>query len=49
MTPREKFIKCLKREPITGHVPHFELVFFLTMEAIGKSIRSTAVLTSGIR
>ena len=28
MTPREKFIKCLKREPITGHVPHFELVFF---------------------
>lgn len=36
MTPREKFIKCLKREPITGHVPHFELVFFLTMEAIGK-------------
>lgn len=36
MTPREKFIKCLKREPITGHVPHFELVFYLTMEAIGK-------------
>lgn len=36
MTPREKFIKCLKREPITGHVPHFELVFFLTMESLGK-------------
>lgn len=36
MTPREKFIKCLKREPITGRVPHFELVFFLTMEVLGK-------------
>lgn len=36
MTHREKFIKALKREPITGHVPHFELVFFLTMEALGK-------------
>lgn len=36
MTPREKFIKCLRREPITGHVPHFELVFYLTMEAFRK-------------
>jgi len=36
MTPREKFIKALRREPITGHVPHFELVFYLTMEAFGK-------------
>lgn len=36
MTPREKFIKVLKREPITGHVPHFELVMFLTMESIGR-------------
>lgn len=36
MTPREKFIKCLKRKPITGHVPHFELVFYLTMEALGR-------------
>jgi len=36
MTNREKFIKALKREPITGHVPHFELVFYLTMEAFGK-------------
>lgn len=36
MTPREKFIKALKREPITGHVPHFELVMFLTMESIGR-------------
>jgi len=36
MTNRERFIKALRREPITGHVPHFELVFFLTMEAFGK-------------
>lgn len=36
MTPREKFIQALKREPITGHVPHFELVMFLTMESIGR-------------
>lgn len=36
LTPREKFIKALKREPITGHVPHFELVMFLTMESIGR-------------
>ena len=33
MTPRERFIKALRREPIEGHVPHFELVMFLTMEA----------------
>ncbi|MFH1905115.1 MAG: uroporphyrinogen decarboxylase family protein [bacterium] len=36
MTPREKFIKALNRKPITGRVPHFELVFFLTMEAFSK-------------
>lgn len=36
MTERERFIKALKREPITGHVPTFELVFYLTMESIGK-------------
>lgn len=36
MKPREKFIKALKREKIEGHVPHFELVFFLTMESIGR-------------
>lgn len=36
LSPREKFIKALNREPITGRVPHFELVFFLTMEAFGK-------------
>lgn len=36
MTEKERFISALKREPITGHVPHFELAFYLTMEAIGK-------------
>lgn len=36
MTPRERFIKALRREPIEGHVPHFELVMFLTMEAFGR-------------
>lgn len=36
MTPRERFIAALERKPITGRVPHFELVFFLTMEAFGK-------------
>lgn len=36
MTPREKFLKALRREPVTGHVPHFELVMFLTMESIGR-------------
>lgn len=36
MTPRERFIAALERRPITGRVPHFELVFFLTMEALGK-------------
>ncbi|MDD2392510.1 MAG: uroporphyrinogen decarboxylase family protein [Eubacteriales bacterium] len=36
MTQKERFISALKRQPITGLVPHFELVFFLTMEAFGK-------------
>jgi uroporphyrinogen decarboxylase len=36
MTPREKFIASLERRPILGLVPHFELVFYLTMEAFGK-------------
>ncbi len=36
MTPRERFIAALERRPIEGRVPHFELVFFLTMEAFGK-------------
>jgi uroporphyrinogen decarboxylase len=36
MTSRERFIAALERRPIVGRVPHFELVFFLTMEAFGK-------------
>ena len=36
MTPREKFHKALKREKITGHVPHYELAIYLTMEMIGR-------------
>ncbi len=36
MTPRERFIAALERRSYTGHVPTFELVFFLTMEAFGK-------------
>lgn len=36
MTERERFIKALKREPIQGHCPTFELVFYLTLEAIGR-------------
>jgi uroporphyrinogen decarboxylase len=37
LTPRQKFIHALERQsPLPGRVPHFELVFFLTMEAFGK-------------
>lgn len=36
MTKRERFIEALERRPITGLVPHFELVFFLTMEKFGE-------------
>ena len=35
-TPRRRFLDALDRKPPTGRVPHFELVFFLTMEAFGK-------------
>jgi len=35
-TPRERFIAALERRPLIGRVPHFELVFYLTMEAFGK-------------
>lgn len=35
-TLRERFIAALERRPLTERVPHFELVFFLTMEAFGK-------------
>ncbi len=36
MTPRESFIAALERRPPQGRVPHFELEFFLTMEAFGR-------------
>ena len=36
LTPRQRFITALERRPLTGRVPHFELVFYLTMEAFGK-------------
>lgn len=36
MTHKERFAAALRREPIEGLVPTFELVFFLTMEAFGK-------------
>ena len=36
MTPRERFAAALERRSLTGRVPHFELVFYLTMEALGK-------------
>jgi uroporphyrinogen decarboxylase len=35
MKPRDRFIAALERRPLSGRVPHFELVFFLTMEAFG--------------
>lgn len=36
LTPRQRFIAALERKPIAGRAPHFELVFYLTMEAFGK-------------
>ncbi|OIO01961.1 hypothetical protein COY52_03360 [Candidatus Desantisbacteria bacterium CG_4_10_14_0_8_um_filter_48_22] len=37
MTPKERFKIALEcKPPPKGRVPHFELVFFLTMEAFGK-------------
>jgi uroporphyrinogen decarboxylase len=36
MTPREKFIMALEGKQPPGLVPHFELVFYLTMEAFGR-------------
>lgn len=35
-TPRDRFAAALERRPVPGLVPHFELVFFLTMEAFGR-------------
>lgn len=36
MKQKQRFINALERKPVKGLVPHFELVFFLTMEAFGK-------------
>jgi len=35
MTPKQKFIMALEGKQPPGRVPHFELVFYLTMEAFG--------------
>ena len=35
-TPRDAFINALERRLPDGRVPHFELVFYLTMEAFGR-------------
>src|SRR5450759_1393015 len=36
MTHRQRFITALEGRQAPGRVPHFELVFFLTMEAFGR-------------
>ena len=36
ITPRENFIRALQNKIPEGRVPHFELVFYLTMETFGK-------------
>src|SRR5690242_19222712 len=36
MTHKKKFINALERKPGEGRVPHVELVFFPTMELLGK-------------
>jgi len=36
MTQRQRFIDALEGRQVQGLVPHFELVFFLTMEAFGR-------------
>ncbi len=36
MTPRQKFLMALDGKQPPGRVPHFELVFYLTMEAFGR-------------
>ena len=36
LTPRQRFITALEGGQVPGRVPHFELVFYLTMEAFGR-------------
>jgi len=31
-TQKERMVRALKRQPLTVHVPHFELVFYLNCE-----------------
>lgn len=33
---RERFKAALERRPVEGHIPHFELVTFLSMEMMGR-------------
>ena len=49
MTPKERFINALERKPLKGLVPHFEHVFFLTMEVFGRFIHLTEIIHSGTR
>jgi uroporphyrinogen decarboxylase len=35
-SPRKQFMNALENQHSNGRVPHFELVFYLTMEAFGK-------------
>ena len=35
-TPRERFMAALDRQAPYGRVPHFELVYYLTMETFGR-------------
>ena len=45
LTPRTKFIMALEGRQPPGHVPTFELVFYLTMELLGKVHPSHRVFT----
>jgi uroporphyrinogen decarboxylase len=36
MSPRLRFRAALERKPVAGHVPHFELAVFHTMEVLGR-------------
>ena len=35
LTGKERMSRALRREAVPGHAPHFELVYFLTMEKFG--------------
>lgn len=49
MKPRERFINALERKPIKGRVPHFELVFYLTMEHLAKFTHPIEIILNGNR